>query len=157
MRAAPLRAALIVPLLLAPLRLLAGQSVSTAAVQGTVAGQDSVPIPNAVVEVTNPATGQSWQVATSGAGRYFFGTVTIGGPYQVVARAIGFVPAARTGIVLTIGQRYTANFFLERASVALPEVVVQSTADPQANHGRTGPAQLVSDSALRQLPNLSAR
>ena len=155
MRAAPLRAALIVPLLHGPPPSARRSGGHDCAVQGTVAGQDSIPIPNAVVEVTNTATGQSWRVETSGAGRYFFGTVTIGGPYQVAARAIGFVPAARTGIVLTIGQRYMANFFLERASRGAPEVVVQSTADPQANHGRTGPAQLVSDSALRQLPNLS--
>ena len=154
MRAAPQCAALLLALLTAHLRPLAGQSITTAAVQGTVAGPDSIPIPNAVVEVINTATGQSWRVETSVAGRYYIGTVTIGGPYQVAARAIGFGPVARAGIVLTIGQRYTANFFLERAIVALPEVVVQSVADPQANHGRTGPAQLVPDSALRQLPNL---
>lgn len=151
MRAAPKRAALLLALLMAPLRSLAGQAITTAAVQGTVAGQDSVPLPNAVVEVINPATGQSWQVETSAGGRYFIGTVTIGGPYQVAVRAIGFGPVVRTGIILSIGQRYTANFFLERAAVGLPEVIVQSVADPQANHGRTGPAQLVSDSALRQL------
>ena len=52
---------------------LAGQAVTTAIVQGTVDGEDSLPIPNAVVELTNTATGQFWRVETSGAGRYFFG------------------------------------------------------------------------------------
>ena len=119
-----------------------------------MAGQDSLPLPNAIVEVTNTATGQFWRVETSHAGRYFFGTVTIGGPYRVAVRAIGFGPAARTGVMLTIGQRYTADFLLEPAIPTLAEVVVQGTTNPQANHGRTGPAQLVSDSALRQMPNL---
>src|SRR6476646_8188985 len=78
---------------------LAGQAVTTAIVQGTVAGQDSLPIPNAVVEVTNTETGQFWRIETSDAGRYFFGMVTIGGPYRIAVRAIGFGPAARTGLL----------------------------------------------------------
>ena len=153
MRAASQRAALLLALLMANLRPLAGQAITTAIVQGTVAGQDSLPIPNAVMEVTNTATGQFWRVETSDAGRYFFGMVTIGGPYRVAVRAIGFVPAARTGLMLTIGQRYTADFFLEAAAAILPEVVVQGASNAQANHGRTGPTQLVPDSALRQMPN----
>ncbi|HUL71370.1 MAG TPA: carboxypeptidase regulatory-like domain-containing protein [Gemmatimonadales bacterium] len=155
MRAAPQRIASLLVLLLAVVRPLAGQAVTTAIVQGTVAGQDSGPIANAVVEVTNTATGQFWRVETSDAGRYFFGTVAIGGPYQVGVRAIGFVSVVKTGILLNAGQRFVVDFFLEPTVVALPELVVQATPDPQANHGRTGPAQLVSDSALRQLPNLA--
>jgi enoyl-CoA hydratase/carnithine racemase len=42
-------------------------------------------------------------------------TVSIGGPYRVAVRAIGFGPATRTGVMLTIGQRYTADFLLEPA------------------------------------------
>ena len=57
--------------------------------------------------------------------------------------------------MLNIGQRYTAYFFLEPAVAILPEVMVQGAANPQANRGRTGPAQLISDSALHQLPNLN--
>ena len=134
---------------------LAGQAVTTAIVQGAVDGEDSLPIPNAVVELTNSATGQFWRVETSGAGRYFFATVTIGGPYQVAVRAVGFVPVVRAGIMLNAGQRYVAYFFLEPTVAVLPEVMVQGTTSPQANHGRTGPAQLISDSALNQLPNLN--
>jgi hypothetical protein len=97
MRAASQRAALLLALLMAGRRPLAGQGITTAVVQGTVTGQDSLPIPHAVVEVTNTATGQVWRVETSDAGRYFFGMVTIGGPYRIAVRAIGFGPAARTG------------------------------------------------------------
>jgi hypothetical protein len=111
-----------------------------------VAGQDSLPIPNAVVELTNTATGQFWRLETSDAGRYFFGMVTIGGPYRLAVRAIGFGPAARTGVILNIGQRYTADFLLEPAVAILPELVVQGAANSQANRGRTGPAQLIPDS-----------
>ena len=155
MPTAPQRAALLLALLMANLRPLAGQAITTAIVQGTVAGQDSLPIPNAVVELTNTATGQFWRLETSAAGRYFFGMVTIGGPYRVAVRAIGFGPAAKTGLMLTIGQRYTADFSLEPAVAILPELVVQGAANSQANRGRTGPAQLIPDSALRQLPNLN--
>lgn len=50
---------------------VAAQAITTAAVQGTVAGQDSTPIADAVVELVNTATGQQWRVVTSGGGRYF--------------------------------------------------------------------------------------
>ena len=56
MRAAPQRAALLLALLMANLQPLAGQAITTAVVQGTVAGPDSLPIPKAIVEVTNTAT-----------------------------------------------------------------------------------------------------
>lgn len=132
---------------------LPAQGITTAAVQGTVAEWSGAPIANAAVELVNTATGQQWRVESSGAGRYFVENAAIGGPFAVRVRAIGFVPATRNGINLTVGQRYTADFALDPASVELPEVVVQADANPQAHSGRTGPAQLVSDSALRQLPN----
>ena len=151
----PPRHTSLVLLLMVAVRPLAGQAVTTAIVQGTVAGPDSLPVPGAQVEVTNTETGQFWRLETSDAGRYFFATVTIGGPYRIAVRALGFRAVAKTGIVLSVGQRYRADFFLEPAIPTLAEVVVRSTADPQANHGRTGPAQLIPDSALRQLPNFS--
>ncbi len=70
-----------------------------------------------------------------------------------MVRAVGFVPAAKNGLDLTLGQRYAADFVLQPATVELPEIAVQADANPQANPGRTGPAQFVSDTALRQLPN----
>ena len=53
-------------------------AAEAASITGTVTGPDTVPIPTAVVEVTNTETGQFWRVGTSDAGRYFFGMVTIG-------------------------------------------------------------------------------
>jgi hypothetical protein len=132
---------------------LPGQGVTTAAVQGTVARADGTPIEAAVVQATNTATGQRWQFETRAEGRYFFENVAVGGPYLIEARALGFAPARRSGIRLTLGQRYTADFALQPSVVELAPVVVSGAADPLANAGRTGPVQRVTDSAIARLPN----
>ena len=153
--AEPRAAGCLLVLLFAAARPIVGQTVTTAIVQGTVTGRDSVAIANAEVEVLNPSTGQFWRVRTSATGRYFFETVTIGGPYRVSVRAMGFTPVTKTGIVLNVGQRFIADFILQPAVAILPDVVVLSASDPAANHGRTGPAQVISESAVDQLPDLN--
>ena len=56
-------------------------------------GSDSTALEDAVVTVTNTATGERWQTATRARGRYVFEYLSVGGPYLLEARAIGFAPA----------------------------------------------------------------
>ena len=51
---------------------LAAQGVTTAALFGTVTSSDSTAIEDAVVTVTNTATGERWQTATRARGSYVF-------------------------------------------------------------------------------------
>ena len=79
---------------------------------------------------------------------------SVGGPYLIEARALGFRPRRTGGITLNLGQRYTADFVLVEAPIRLAEVTVTASVDPVINAGRTGPAQIISDSALTRLPLL---
>jgi outer membrane receptor protein involved in Fe transport len=131
----------------------AAQGVAGAAIQGTVSSADSTAVQDATVLVTNASTGERWQTTATGNGRYFVEHLSVGGPYSVEVRAIGFAPARRDGIVLSLGERHAVGFSLRRAAVELAEVTVRGAVDPLINAGRTGPAQLITDSTILRLPS----
>src|SRR5882724_5090671 len=130
-------------------RLLTAQGVTTAAIQGTVVGEDGAPIAGASVHVTNLSDGRRWEVSTRSSGGYLLEDVAVGGPYRLEVRALGFAPHARTGIMLTLNQRLVAEFTLLPAAVELTPVTVDATADPQLNPNRTGPAEVISAGPVR--------
>jgi carboxypeptidase family protein len=128
---------------------LAAQGVTTAALFGAVAGSDSAGLEDAVVTVTNTATGERWQTPTGARGRYVFEYLSVGGPYVVEARAIGFAPARVPEILLSLGERRRSDFTLLPAVVKLQEIAVVAVTDPLVTPGRTGPAQTIGDSLIR--------
>ncbi|HEV8509990.1 MAG TPA: TonB-dependent receptor [Gemmatimonadales bacterium] len=134
---------------------LCAQGITSAALQGRVLQTDSAPIAGAVVTAILPASGTRWQVVTDAAGRYFVENVRVGGPYVIEARAVGFKSAGQNGVFLALGQRYHADFTLERMAVELPAVTIHASPDPLLNSGRTGPAHVVSETELAALPNLA--
>ena len=73
-------------------RLLTAQGVTTAAIEGTVTGDDGAPIAGATVRVTHALNGRRWEVATRSAGRYLLEEVSVGGPYHIEVRALGLPP-----------------------------------------------------------------
>jgi outer membrane receptor protein involved in Fe transport len=143
-----------VALLVGTNEILAGQGVTSAAVQGRVTSETRGHVQSAIVVLTNTTTGARQQATTNAAGRYNFENVTPGGPFTVDVRAIGFQPANKTGIMLTLGQRYTQDFELTQQVVTLEELTVISATNPLINSGRTGPAQIVSDTSIQRLPLL---
>jgi hypothetical protein len=87
---------------------LDAQGVTGAAVQGTVVGVDSQPLAGATVRVNNPATGERWQAETLADGRFYLDHLSVGGPYTLVVRAIGYTPATQDSINLSLGQRLSS-------------------------------------------------
>lgn len=130
------------------------QGVTSAAVSGTISREGGGPIEGAVVQITNTATGARMQMATGASGRYLFENVQVGGPYTLQARAIGFEATTKTGIMLTLGQRLIENFTLRASVVTLQELAVEGAVNPLINANRTGPAQMISDTAISRLPLL---
>ena len=131
---------------------LAAQGVSTAALFGSVTEAEDSAIVDAVVSVTNTATGERWQTVTRSRGRYVLEYLSVGGPYAIEARAIGFSPASRTGIELSLGERRQVDLTLNAAILELPEIAVTALVDPLVNAGRTGAAQSLSDTIISRLP-----
>ncbi len=135
-------------------RLGAAQGVTTAAIQGTVSGEDGSAVAAAEIRVVNLSNGQRWACVSSATGRFFVENVAIGFPYRIEVRAVGYAPEVREGIALALGQRLVADIVLRPAAVALSPVTVTASSDPVLDPGRTGPADVIPRSMFEALPNL---
>ncbi len=143
-----------IPALLAALLTAApvvAQGIAGAAIAGRVLDADSAPIAAAVVQVANGANGERWRTTTGSSGRYFLEYLSVGGPYRIEVLAVGYEPARRDLLVLVLGQRVTADFTLRPAVLELGEITI-TVEDERLTAGRTGPAQVVSDSTIARLP-----
>ena len=146
--------ALLVALSSASALTLAAQGVTTAAMRGMITREEgNTPIEGAVIMLINREKGTRLRGATLSNGRYSFENVDPG-EYTVEVRAIGFELTTKSGIVLTLGQRSIQDFVMKAQVVQLQELEVIATTDPLMNSGRTGAAQIVSDSAIHRLPLL---
>ena len=134
---------------------LSAQGVTSAAVQGVVTQQGGQAVEGATVIATNTQTGLRMQVQTRTGGRFTFENLTPGGPYTIEAHAVGFQPNSRTGVMLSLGQRFVANFEMAQSVVQVQELSVNAAVDPLINRGRTGASSTISDSTVAKLPTLS--
>jgi hypothetical protein len=128
---------------------LAAQGITSAALQGRVTSAAGEPVAAARVIVTHTESGNHWIATAAASGRYLLESLPIGS-YRVEVRAVGFAPAARSGIQLTLGQRVLADFALQPVAARLGELTVVAT-----RSGNNGPAHSVSDSLLGRLPILN--
>ena len=133
---------------------VAAQGVTSSAVTGVVTKEGGVPLEGALVSITNLSTGTRLATTTAKSGRFNFENVPPGGPFTIVIRAIGFEPATKTGVMLTLGQRYPINLELAARVITLQELTVVAATNPLINAGRTGPAQIVTDTAIQRYPLL---
>jgi Carboxypeptidase regulatory-like domain len=131
---------------------LLAQGVTGAAIGGRVLSLDSLPVDQARVHVVNASNGERWQTTSNARGRYFIEYLSVGGPYRIEVRAIGYEPARRDSIFLALGQRLTADFALASAVLELQEITVTGAGDPRLSAARTGPTQIISDSTIARLP-----
>ncbi len=130
------------------------QGITSAAVNGRITSETRGSVENAIVVLTNTSNGARQQTTSKTGGRYNFENATPGGPYTIDVRSIGFQAASKTGIMLTLGQRYTQDFVLTQQVVTLEELTVIAATNPLINSGRTGPSQIVTDTAIQRLPLL---
>jgi outer membrane receptor protein involved in Fe transport len=133
---------------------LAAQGITSAAVQGRITSATRGSVENAIVVLINTTNGARQQTTSKAAGRYNFENATPGGPYTIEVRAIGFQAASKTGIMLSLGQKYVQDFELQQQVVTLEELTVIAATNPLINSGRTGAAQTVTDTTIQRLPLL---
>ena len=133
---------------------LSAQGITSAAVQGRITSENRGTVENAIVALTNSSTGARQQTSTNSAGRYNFENVPPGGPYTIDVRAIGFQSTSKAGVMLALGQRYVGDFELKQQVVTLEELTVVAATNPLINSARTGPAQIVTDTAIQRYPLL---
>ena len=84
---------------------------SNAALLGTVTDSSGAVVANAVVQVTNTATGVKQTVKTDSQGRYTAADLIVG-TYEAQASAAGFQTTVRKGITLVVASQTVADFAL---------------------------------------------
>jgi Carboxypeptidase regulatory-like domain len=136
---------------LVPADLLA-QATTNAAVRGVVVDTAGTPVADATVLSINLSNGERWQTTSDSHGRYYLAHLSVGGPYRLEVRAIGFQPASRGEFSLSLGQQYQSDFALVPGAFRLEEIMVAADADPRINPGRTGPAQIIPRETISRLP-----
>jgi len=87
------------------------QGVTTGAIAGIVSDASGAPIENASVKLVNTLTGFTRSATTTAGGRYRFGSLEVGGGYEVTATAIGFAPPVHALAVTSDG--YSLRFALD--------------------------------------------
>ncbi|MEO6211137.1 MAG: TonB-dependent receptor [Gemmatimonadaceae bacterium] len=137
---------------------LAAQGITTAAVSGTVTDSTGAPVEAAQIQVVNQQTGVKTGTLSRPNGNYYLQGVEVGGPYVVSVRRIGFAPDSITGVRLSLGQNFRANFKMGTQAAQLSVVTVRATSDTlssQISSSRRGVQTDISDTALRRLPTLN--
>jgi len=140
--------------LLSPYSVVHAQGTD-ASIRGTITDSGGVAVAGAIVEIRNTATGFLSVARSSDRGRFVATQLPLGGPYRVVARAVGFRSGAREGITLNIGSVVTADFRLVPGTVQLSEIAV--TAEPARVVERNGAVTRIGEQQVRELPNQNRR
>ncbi len=135
---------------------LFAQGVTTGAVRGKVTDEAGNPVVGAVLTLVNNSTGLRNTVSSREDGVFDVENVTPGGPFTLSAHAIGYRPAAQSGIRISLGQVVEVNLKLEQTAVELSAVSVTGEAEnPLLSTARTGAALYITDSMIERLPTLS--
>jgi outer membrane receptor protein involved in Fe transport len=135
---------------------LSAQGVTTGAISGIITSSEGLTgVEGAQVQVTNTATGYTTGSLSRANGLYMVQGLEVGGPYIVRVRLIGFEPAERGGITVTLGRATRVDITLTPQAVTLGQVV--TTADANAaefSPSRQGVGTAVGDTIIRRLPTL---
>src|SRR5205809_1653348 len=107
--------------------------VSGGVVSGTVMDSSRAAIPNALVTVTNTATGVARTVATDASG-FFTAPDLLPGSYEMTAAAEAFTTQVRSGIVVQVGASLVFNIVMQAGDPArVVRVTVSGTPADQAS------------------------
>ena len=134
---------------------VSAQGVTTGAIGGTVTSEEGHPIADALVSISNPATGARGNATTRANGQYFVQGLEVGGPYTVVVRRIGLGQQSRSDVVVRLSQTTRIDFQLKSTPVQLGGVVIEATRTEVFAPSNTGPKSVVSDTAIQRLPTTS--
>jgi hypothetical protein len=136
-------------------RTAATQGVTTAAVTGRITDEGGAAVNVADVTLTNRSTGERHATRTREDGTYRFENASVGGPYVLDVRAVGFELKASDPFTLSLGQRFVLDLSLRRAAIQVAGIGVTAESNPITSVARTGAQTFISDTSLRRLPTLN--
>ena len=128
---------------------------TTGGLTGFVTDSAGAPLAGALVDISNPSTGLTRQAQVRTNGQFSLQGLEPGSGYRVTARAIGFRPQTREGVVVRLSQTSRLDFQLGRQVVELQEVAVTAqTSQTEFSGSRQGTQTTIDSTALTRLPTL---
>ncbi len=137
---------------------MAGQGITTAAINGRVTDQNGKPLNGASVVAIHEPTGSQFGTTTDDAGYFRLTNLDVGGPYNVTISFVGYNSYKESDIYLTLGQIYRINATLRETVSELKEVVVTGTRVKNykiIDGNRTGAETVISEQEINMMPNIS--
>jgi hypothetical protein len=134
---------------------LHAQSVTTAAISGTILDKDGKPLPGATVIAVHNPTGTKFGINSRNDGKFNLQNLLVGGPYTVTVTYIGFETEKLEDLFLALGQNMRMNFSLKEQAVSMTGVEVVADRDAIISSARTGASQNVSRMQIDATPNTS--
>src|SRR5438128_3112899 len=142
---------------LAPVRAMTAQGVTTAAVAGVVTDSSGAPLEGARVIAVHGPSGTEYAAVTRADGRFTIPGMRVGGPYNVSVTVLGDRRQVQDQIQLTLGGTADLRFVLARASVELAPVTVTATTNHVFSAERTGAATTIASTQIAHLPTINRR
>src|SRR5688500_11744020 len=106
-------------LLASTARLAEAQGLTPGAPSGTALDETSKPLENAQIEIRNLETGLRTGALTRSTGRFFVQGLTVGGPYSVTVRLLGYTPVTRSDLMVSLGGNTIVDVQLKQAAAQL--------------------------------------
>ncbi|MFQ5690303.1 MAG: carboxypeptidase regulatory-like domain-containing protein [Gemmatimonadota bacterium] len=132
-----------------------GQGVTTAAINGTVQGQDGQPLANVNIVAVHVPTGTRYGTLTRQDGRFNIPGMRVGGPYTVTASLIGYQTETAPPFSLSLGQNRGIQFTMVVEAVQVEALNVVAERGAILSGSRNGPQRNVSTEEIETLPTIS--
>jgi carboxypeptidase family protein len=134
---------------------LGAQGVTTGAIAGTITDRSGKPVEGAQVQIQNKSTGYIAGAMSRANGYFLVQSLEVGGPYTVRVRRIGYEPAERNDVVVTLSQTTRLDMQIGPTAVQLAGVEVRASAEAaDFSPSRQGVGTTVVDTIIRRMPTL---
>lgn len=143
-------AAALVAAVCAGLNPAAAQGVTTGAIAGTVTDQNGAPVANAQVQIVNKQTGFSSGGITRDNGSYLVQSLETGGPYTLTVRRIGFEPAKRENLVISLTVTTRIDVKLVQQAASLSGVLITASRTEDITPTAMGTKTIISEKILER-------
>ncbi len=132
------------------------QGITTGAIAGTVTDSLGNLLGDVQIRIRNMSTGVVSGGLSRASGVYLVQGIEVGGPYEVVARRIGFAPSTKDGILVKLSQITRVDFRLTQAATQLQAVTVVATTGAEVfAASNQGIKAIVTDTALQRIPSIT--
>ena len=125
--------------------------ITSSGLSGLITDAKKEGLPGATVQAVYTPTGARYAAITDADGRYRINNMNVGGPYSLTVTYVGYSPATRDQLTLSLGETATLNIALQDEALQLEVVITRGT----RGGDRAGAGLNIGEAAIRRLPTLS--